>query len=147
MLQYDSPPSIDLIRLRHSASHVMPGGAGDLSSGQARHRPPIEHGFYYDFDLPRALTRTTCRNREAHGRDPPPGARVHLPEISPEEARTLFADQPFKLELIEGILSGGLDENGVRRPNAPALVYESGPFVDLCRGPHVGSARQIPPED
>jgi threonyl-tRNA synthetase len=68
-------------------------------------------------------------------------------EVNEEEARRIFADQPYKLELIGDILSAGTDEYGEPLKEAPHLsIYKSGPFVDLCRGPHVGNAREINPD-
>jgi len=110
--------------------------------------PPIEDGFYYDFDLPRPLTpedleHIEARMREIIAADYP----FEYREISEEEARQLFADQPYKLELIDGIVAGGLDEYGERLEEAPKLsIYRHDGFVDLCRGPHVERTGQINPE-
>jgi threonyl-tRNA synthetase len=68
-------------------------------------------------------------------------------EIDETTARQLFADQPYKLELIDGILSAGMDEYGEPLEETPNLsIYTSGQFVDLCRGPHVESTREIHPK-
>jgi len=68
-------------------------------------------------------------------------------EITPDEGKALFADQPYKLELIDGILSGGVDEDGNPVSEAPKLsIYKSGIFTDLCRGPHVQNSREINPQ-
>ncbi|NLE46660.1 MAG: threonine--tRNA ligase, partial [Chloroflexi bacterium] len=68
-------------------------------------------------------------------------------EISEGEARRLFADQPYKLELIDDILTGGTDEHGESVNQTPKLsIYSSGSFVDLCRGPHVKNTREINPK-
>ena len=65
---------------------------------------------------------------------------------SPEDGQKLFADQPYKLELIHDILERGTDEYG-EKTEAPTLsIYKSGKFTDLCRGPHVENSREINPK-
>ena len=66
-------------------------------------------------------------------------------ELSPEEARAHFKDQPYKLELIEGILAGHESEDGEALDSAPPAlsIYRHGGFVDLCRGPHLASTGLI----
>jgi threonyl-tRNA synthetase len=107
--------------------------------------PPIERGFYYDFDLPRPLTPEDLVQIEARMREII--AEQHdfiYEEIDEQRARELFDDQPYKLELIDGILSAGTDEYGEPLEEAPMLsVYTSGSFTDLCRGPHVTNTRDI----
>ena len=88
--------------------------------------PAIENGFYYDFDLPRTLTPEDLpvieqKMGEIIKADLPFGYK----ELPKEEARKLFAAQPYKLELIDEIED---DKVG---------IYEQGNFIDLCRGPHV----------
>ena len=138
-----------LYKLRHSASHVMAQAVLEMfPDGKVAIGPPIEDGFYYDFDLPRPLTpedleHIEARMREIIAADYP----FEYQEISEEEARQLFADQPYKLELIDGIVAGGLDEYGERLEEAPKLsIYRHDGFVDLCRGPHVERTGQINPE-
>jgi threonyl-tRNA synthetase len=138
-----------LHRLRHSASHVMAQAVLEkFSEGKVAIGPPIEDGFYYDFDLPRPLTPEDLA--EIEGRMRAIIAEGHdfvYQELDEEEARRAFADQPFKLELIDGILSAGEDEHGEPLEEAPKLsVYKSGPFVDLCRGPHVSNTREVNPD-
>jgi threonyl-tRNA synthetase len=110
--------------------------------------PPIEDGFYYDFDLPRPLTPEDLAEIESRMRAIiAEGHDFVYQELDEEEARRVFDDQPYKLELIDGILSAGTDEYGEPLEEAPKLsVYKSGPFVDLCRGPHVSNAREINPD-
>ncbi len=88
----------------------------------------IENGFYYDFELPRALAPDDLpvvenKMREIVSQDVP----FVTEKISKEEARKLFASQPYKLELIDEIA-----DNSV-------TVYTQGSFTDLCRGPHLAS--------
>ncbi|MBU0703648.1 MAG: threonine--tRNA ligase, partial [Chloroflexi bacterium] len=109
---------------------------------------PIENGFYYDFDLPRPLTPEDLEEIEGRMREIiAEGHGFEYRELSEENARRIFADQPYKLELIDGILSTGTDEYGEPLDEAPKLsIYQSGPFTDLCRGPHVSNTREINPD-
>jgi threonyl-tRNA synthetase len=110
--------------------------------------PPIEHGFYYDFDLPRTLTQEDLEEIEARMREIIEEDRdFQYEEISPDAARELFGDQPYKLELIDDILQRGTDEYGEETEASSALsIYKSGGFVDLCRGPHVDNSKEINPK-
>jgi threonyl-tRNA synthetase len=139
----------ELDRLRHSTAHVMAQAVLEMfPEGKLAIGPPIEDGFYYDFDLPRPLTpedleHIEARMREIIAADSP----FEYREISEEEARQLFANQPYKQELIDGIVAGGMDEYGERLEEAPKLsIYRHDGFVDLCRGPHVESTGQINPQ-
>ncbi|MBI4186899.1 MAG: threonine--tRNA ligase [Chloroflexi bacterium] len=119
--------------MRHSASHVMAEAVQQLfPSAKFGIGPAIENGFYYDFDLPRSLTPDDLPLIEARMREVvASGAPFVRQEITRAEARRLFADQPYKLELLEGI------------PDEKVSIYRQGSFVDLCRGPHVSSAGEI----
>ena len=146
----------DLYKLRHSASHVMAQAVLEkFPEGKIAIGPPIEDGFYYDFDLSRPLTPEDLEEIEARMREIIADEHDFVyQEIDGEEARQIFADQDYKLELIDGILSAGMDEAARQeRPGgqpvgeAPKLsIYRSGSFVDLCRGPHVGNTREINPD-
>ena len=138
-----------LFRVRHSAAHVLAEAVLDLFPGtKTAIGPPTEDGFYYDFDVPGGLAADHLpaieqRMRELLRRSSPFSYR----EISEQEARTLFANQPYKLELIDGILREGLDEHGTASVEPPVLsTYRSGSFEDLCRGPHVKTAAEIDPD-
>ncbi|MCX8067221.1 MAG: threonine--tRNA ligase [Anaerolineae bacterium] len=138
-----------LLRIRHSASHVMAQAVLEkFPQAKLGIGPAIEHGFYYDFDLPRPLTPEDLEEIEARMKEIiAEGHDFVYQEITEEEARRLFADQPYKLELIEGILAGGVDEDGNPTQERPVLsIYRHGPFVDLCRGPHVANTREINPD-
>jgi threonyl-tRNA synthetase len=110
--------------------------------------PAIDTGFYYDFDLPRPLTpedldEIETRMREIIKED----VEFEREELDEEEAREIFDDQPYKQELIDDIASGGLDEHGEPVEGEVELsIYRHGPFVDLCRGPHVDSTGEINPD-
>jgi threonyl-tRNA synthetase len=140
----------ELYRMRHSAAHVMAQAVMEMFPGEAKIAigPPIEDGFYYDFELPRALTPEDLqalehRMREIVAENQPFVRQV----VSADEARRIFADQPFKLELIDGLEKGAADEYGEVIAEKPELsIYRDGNFVDLCRGPHVDRTGQINPD-
>lgn len=138
----------NLYRIRHSVAHVMAQAVLEMfPEGKFAIGPPIDDGFYYDFDLPRPLTPEDLeivekRMREIIGEDFPFEKQV----ISAEEARQLFADQPYKLELIAGLEEGGFDEYGEPLEVKPDIsIYKDGSFIDLCRGPHIESTGAINP--
>ncbi|MGC9399455.1 MAG: threonine--tRNA ligase [Anaerolineae bacterium] len=135
-----------LYRVRHSAAHVMAAAVLDkFPDAKIAIGPPVEHGFYYDFDLPRPLTEEDLEEIEARMKERlQEHYEFEYEEISAEEARELFADQPYKLELIEDILQRGTDEYGEKTEEPVLSIYRSGDFVDLCRGPHVKSTDEIP---
>jgi len=118
--------------MRHSASHIMAEAVQSIfPDTRFAIGPSIADGFYYDFDLPRPLTPDDLPVIEAKMKEiialNEPFIRK---EITREEARQLFADQPYKLELIDDIP----DET---------VSYQQGSFTDLCRGPHVNSSGEI----
>jgi threonyl-tRNA synthetase len=110
--------------------------------------PPVEDGFYYDFDLPRPLAPEDLQAIEERMRQVLRGKHEFKREVvSAAEARRIFKDQPYKLELIEGLERGGFDEYGNPLEQAVEIsIYEHDNFVDLCRGPHVENTRQIDPD-
>ncbi|MEX0749274.1 MAG: threonine--tRNA ligase [Dehalococcoidia bacterium] len=124
-----------LYRMRHSAAHIMAEAVLEMfPDAQFAIGPPIEHGFYYDFLLARPLTPDDLPEIEQRMR-----ARMtsNVPfehsEMSREDALALFATQPFKVELIQGI------------EDANVSLYKQGAFVDLCEGPHVERTGDVPP--
>ena len=121
--------------VRHSAAHVMAEAVQKLYPGtKFGIGPAIEDGFYYDFQLPKPITDEDLPAIEKEMRRIiSSGPEFLRREISKDEARELFAEQPFKLELIEE-LEGTIS------------TYEQDGFVDLCRGPHVSNAREIRPD-
>jgi threonyl-tRNA synthetase len=139
----------ELYRIRHSASHVMAQAVMEMFPGQARIAigPPIDDGFYYDFDLPRPLTSEDLQAIESRMREIIAEDRPFVREsLSADEARRLFADQPYKIELIAGLEAGGEDEYGGEIDGKPEIsIYRDGEFVDLCRGPHVERTGKINP--
>jgi threonyl-tRNA synthetase len=120
--------------LRHSSAHVLATAVRQLFPGaQIGFGPPIEDGFYYDFDIgrpfgPEDLEEIEKKIAEVVKADYP----FTREEVSREEARRRFKDDPLKLERIDDL-----------GPNEVISVYTDGPFVDLCRGPHVPSTGKI----
>jgi threonyl-tRNA synthetase len=138
----------ELYRIRHSAAHVMAEAVIELFP-QAKYTigPPIENGFYYDFDLPRPLTPEDLEKIEKRMRQIIAGHHKFVRQVvSSDEARQIFKDQPYKLELIAGLEQGGFDEYGNPLAEKPEIsIYTSDTFTDLCRGPHVDNTGQINP--
>jgi threonyl-tRNA synthetase len=130
----ESEHELDLARMRHSCAHVMAQAVLELFPGaKLGIGPAIADGFYYDFDLPRPLTpedleRIERRMEEIKAAAYPFVRRV----VTREEARELFRDQPYKLELIAEF-----------PPDEVITTYTHDGFTDLCRGPHVRDTSQI----
>jgi threonyl-tRNA synthetase len=138
-----------LYRIRHSTAHVMAQAVLEkFPDGKVAIGPAIEDGFYYDFDLPRPLTPEDLEAIEKRMRGIIQGKETfEWKVISADEAKKIFKDQPYKLELIEGLETGKEDEDGNPLEVKPEIsIYTSGPFVDLCRGPHVSSTSEINPQ-
>ena len=135
--------------LRHSTAHVMAQAVTDLfPSAKFTIGPAIEHGFYYDFDLggqaftESDLDRVEQRMREIVKADQPFVRSV----VQADEALRLFADQPYKREIIERVRSGGADGADaaeVGSADEVSLYRNSESFVDLCLGPHVPSTSRL----
>ena len=138
----------DLYRMRHSAAHVMAQAVLEIFP-EAKYSigPPVENGFYYDFDLPRSLTPEDLQVIEKRMRQIIASRHpFQRQELSADEARQIFKDQPYKLELIDGLEQGGYDEYGNPLEEKPVIsTYTHDQFVDLCRGPHVEHTGQINP--
>jgi len=120
--------------LRHSSAHVLATAVRQLfPRAKIGFGPPIEHGFYYDFEVPTPFTPEDLAQIEAKMRDV---TAADFPfvreEVDRAEAQRRFADDPLKLERIADL-----------GPNEVISVYTDGPFVDLCRGPHVPSTGRI----
>lgn len=138
-----------LYRLRHSTAHVMAEAVLEkFPTGRVAIGPPIEDGFYYDFELPRALTPEDLSEIESRMKKIIASReRFEREEISAEQAKALFSDQPYKIELVEGLEKGGMDEHSNPTGEVvPISIYKSGGFTDLCRGPHVEHTGMINPK-
>ncbi len=154
-LKADDPESLEV--LRHTASHVMAQAVLRLWPG-AKYSigPAIENGFYYDFQLPEAIGETDLARVEAEMAkivaEDHPTVRAELPV---DEALAVFGaggdgtsaaglplalDQPFKVELIEDLVSAAAAEGA---PVPTISAYTQGEFTDLCRGPHLPSTGRL----
>jgi threonyl-tRNA synthetase len=139
----------ELYRIRHSAAHIMAEAVLEMfPDGQIAIGPPIAEGFYYDFGLPRPLTPEDLEQIEARMREIIKGDfTFKRRELSADEAREFFKDQVYKLDLIDGLAAGGVDENGEPTDEPPVIsTYKHDTFEDLCRGPHVEHTGQINPD-
>lgn len=122
-----------LWRIRHSTTHVMAAAVLEIfPDAKLAIGPPIENGFYYDFDLPRALTPEdleTISERMRKLIKDDDGFKTW--DVPVDEALAYFRerDQPYKIELIEDLAKKG--ETQVK-------FYQNNQFVDLCAGPHIG---------
>ncbi|HOH21596.1 MAG TPA: threonine--tRNA ligase [Anaerolineaceae bacterium] len=138
----------ELYRIRHSTAHIMAQAVLEqFPDGKVAIGPAIDDGFYYDFDLPRPLTPEDLEKIERRMRSIIQSrVRFERRVVSAEEARQIFHDQPYKLELIAGLEEGKLDEDGNPVTEKPEIsIYAHEGFVDLCRGPHVEVSSQINP--
>jgi threonyl-tRNA synthetase len=135
-----------LYKIRHSAAHIMAQAVVEMFP-EAKYTigPPVENGFYYDFDLPRNLTPEDLEQIEKRMRQIVQGKHEFKKKvISADEAREVFKDQPYKLELIDGLEKGGFDEYGNPLKEKPEIsIYQHDSFVDLCRGPHVQNTKEV----
>ncbi len=144
----------ELYRIRHSAAHVMAEAVSELfPEARLAIGPPIEDGFYYDFDLgldergkprtfaPEDLERIEARLQELLRQN----AEFQHTTLPVDEALAFFAAQPYKVELIRDLAAGKVDEMGNPTAELAAEVgiYRQRDFVDLCRGPHVARTRDI----
>src|SRR3954468_15761645 len=134
-----SPEGLELIR--HDTAHVLATAVLELYPGvKISIGPPIDNGFYYDFDFPDGATLTAddferieAKMREHVKADEP----FERSDVSVAEALELFRneDQPYKVELIEDL---------VRDQNVETVsLYRNGPFLDLCKGPHAPSTGRV----
>jgi threonyl-tRNA synthetase len=138
--------------MRHSAAHVMAQAVLELYPG-AKYSigPPIQDGFYYDFEVERPFTPEDFEGIEAEMRRiVAENQRFEREEIDRDAALELFADQPYKIEIIEGVAEGAeaLEQQGAE--GEVISIYKNTvagdgtvAFVDLCRGPHVPGTGRI----
>lgn len=135
---------MELEKIRHSLSHVMAQAVMELYPGaKVAIGPAIDTGFYYDFEFPTGVSLSTddlpkieekmkeiLKNKQTFNRA----------DLSIEEAKKLFADQKYKLELIDDLARGGEAKVSIYRNEVNGELK----FVDLCRGPHVDSTDDLP---
>jgi len=131
----DNNNRLKLEKIRHSLSHLLAYAVQELYPNvHFGIGPAIENGFYYDFgnlkiceeDLPKieAKMRELIKQK----------IKFEKKEISAAQAKEIFQSQPYKLELIDELA----------KENNLISVYQSGNFIDLCRGPHIKSTKEIP---
>ena len=122
--------------IRHSTAHVMAEAVKNLFEGtKVAIGPAIEWGFYYDFLLPRPIKDEDLPKIEKEMRRILATNSPFVKEvISRGDALSLFKDEPFKVDLINGLPQ-----------DAQISTYTSNKFVDLCRGPHVATMKEINP--
>jgi threonyl-tRNA synthetase len=131
--------------IRHDAAHVLAESVLELYPGvKISIGPPIEDGFYYDFEFPAGVSvsdsdfeRIEARMREHVKADEP----FQRAEVSVAEALERFREegQDYKVELIEDLVRGA----EASEPLETVSLYTNGPFTDLCRGPHAPSTGRI----
>ena len=156
MSQQNGVPYVesDLYKIRHSSAHVLAEAVlAFYPEAKLAIGPPIEDGFYYDFDLgknddgkpitfsPEDMEKIEDKMKELLKKN----AKFEQSSMTIDEAKQFFAGQPYKLELIEELAAGKVDENGnpMSEPVSEVGIYTQREFVDLCRGPHVGFTKQI----
>ncbi len=132
-MAHNQDNSEKLATMRHSTAHIMAEAVLSIfPEAKFGIGPATDSGFYYDFELPRPLTpddlpAIETKMKEAVAADLP----FTRQEVNREEARKVFADQPYKLELIDEL------------PDEKVTIYRQGAFTDLCRGPHVDSTGEV----
>jgi threonyl-tRNA synthetase len=153
----DSPEGRAVIR--HSTAHVMAQAVQQaFPDAKLGIGPPVENGFYYDFQVDRAFTPDDLKSIESRMRDiVKQGQRFVRREVTDEEAREELSDEPFKLELIG--IKGSIADHGAANDDEASTEVGAGVLTiydnvdaktgelrwkDLCRGPHLPSTRQIP---
>jgi threonyl-tRNA synthetase len=128
----DDPDALSV--LRHSSAHLLAEAVRRLYPGvKVAIGPPIENGFYYDFDFPEPIREEDLERIEAEiGRELEEGRAWSREEISREEAKARFEaeGEPYKVELVE-------------TAEGDISLYTQGDFTDLCRGPHLQDSKPI----
>ena len=139
-----------LYKIRHSTAHVMAEAILErFPEAKIAIGPPIEDGFYYDFDLPTTISEDDIKWVEKRMKKIlSQRHEFNRREVTAAEACELFRDQPYKLELIDDLVKGRLDDNGapIADPADSLTIYTQSRFTDLCRGPHVETTKDINPK-
>src|SRR4051812_18209436 len=118
--------------LRHSSAHLLAEAVRRLYPGvKIAIGPPIENGFYYDFEFPEPIHEADLERIEKEiKRELQEGRAWSREEVSAEDAKSRFADDPYKIELVD-------------TADGQISLYTQGDFTDLCRGPHLQDSKPI----
>jgi len=127
---------MEIKTIRHSLAHILASAVQEFFEGaKFGIGPAIDNGFYYDFDLPEKITPADLLKIENKMKKLiKQNIKFKKKIVTKEEAKKIFKGQPYKLELIKEM------------EEKKAIVYESGKFIDLCKGPHVKSTKEINPD-
>lgn len=122
-------------KVRHSLAHIMASAVLEFwPKTKLGIGPAVENGFYYDMQLPKPLEEKDLEKIEQRMKElVAQKIKFEKQNITKRRAKKLFAIQPYKLELIKEL------------PGENVSIYTSGEFVDLCKGPHVKSTKEIAP--
>ena len=120
--------------IRHSLAHILAYAVQELYPGtKFGIGPAIENGFYYDFEVLKTITPENLPKIEKRMREIiKKNIAFKKKTVSKAGAEKIFKNQPYKLELIDKLTK-----------NSPLLIYQTGNFVDLCKGPHIKSTLQL----
>ena len=128
--------------LRHSTAHLMAGAILELwPEAKFGIGPAIENGFYYDFDLPQTISKKDLPLIEKKMKElAEKNLKFEKKTLSIKQAENLFKklNQPYKLEILEELKKS---KKGEKSPQV--TIYKLGNFIDLCKGPHLRSTKQI----
>mgnify|MGYP006101593797 FL=1 len=126
-------PEEQLFRMRHSAAHILAEAVLEMfPDAKYAIGPPVDDGFYYDFELPRSLTPEDLETLQSRmSQSVNANLSIAGEQISKDTARDIFANQPYKLELIDEI-----EDDTVGH-------FKHGEFQDLCRGGHTETTGQV----
>jgi threonyl-tRNA synthetase len=140
------PQALQLIR--HDAAHVLAAAVMELYDGvKISIGPPIDEGFYYDFEFPDAVAISEAdfprieERMRAHVKAAEPFVREDVPVAQARE-RFLAERQDYKVELIDDLVAAA-EQSLHREPLKTVSLYTNGPFTDLCRGPHAPSTKTV----
>jgi len=121
-------------KIRHSLAHIMASAVQEFyPKVKFGIGPEIENGFYYDFDFPTPISENEIRKIEKRmKRLIKQNLIFKKKNITKSEANKIFKNQTYKLELIKGL------------PGKTVSIFQNGNFIDLCKGPHIKSTKEIP---
>jgi len=138
----------DLYKVRHSLAHVLAQAVVErFPDAKPTIGPPIENGFYYDFDIDATVSDGDLEWITNRMRQIIKGKHAFkVRDVAAAEALEIFKDQPYKQELIQGLVNGQDEYGNSAAGNAPLItLYTQDTFTDLCRGPHVETTRDLDP--